>query len=164
VAVTRARGTQPPEGLRPLRIGELAELTGTTPRTVRYYEEIGLLTDAGERAQGKHRVYNAADVERLREIVRLKELLGLSLDQLRLLVEAQDARAALRREYHATESPTERERILEQSLGHIATQLALVRERQGELATLEAELVAKRKDVRRLLREASASASTGALG
>ena len=40
---------------KPLRIGEVAELTGTTPRTIRYYEEIGLLPGAADRAQGKHR-------------------------------------------------------------------------------------------------------------
>ncbi len=45
-----------------LRIGELAELTGTTPRTIRYYEEIGLLPGA-EREQGKHRLYAERDVD-----------------------------------------------------------------------------------------------------
>ena len=67
---------------RQLRIGEVAELTGTTPRTIRYYEEIGLLDTAPERAQGKHRVYTQADVDRVREIIRLRDLLGLSLEQL----------------------------------------------------------------------------------
>ena len=51
---------------RQLRIGEVAELTGTTPRTIRYYEEIGLLGCAPERAQGKHRVYTQGDVDRVR--------------------------------------------------------------------------------------------------
>jgi DNA-binding transcriptional MerR regulator len=47
---------------RPLRIGEVAELTGTTPRTIRYYEEIGLLRDAEDREHGKRRHYTVADV------------------------------------------------------------------------------------------------------
>ena len=42
---------------RQLRIGEVAELTGTAPRTIRYYEEIGLLPGSTDRAQGKHRLY-----------------------------------------------------------------------------------------------------------
>ena len=46
-----------------LRIGEVAELTGTTPRTIRYYEEIGLLPGAADRTQGRHRSYTEADVE-----------------------------------------------------------------------------------------------------
>ena len=99
---------------RPLRIGEVAELTGTTPRTIRYYEEIGLLARRAERAQGKHRVYTEADVERMREIVRLRDLLGLSLEQLSQLLEAESARAASAREYQQTEDPAERRRILEE--------------------------------------------------
>ena len=54
---------------RSLRIGEVAELTGTTPRTIRYYEEIGLLGAAADRAQGKHRCYTSVDVARITEIV-----------------------------------------------------------------------------------------------
>ena len=86
-----------PQAERTVRIGELAELTGTTPRTIRYYEEIGLLGSAPDRTQGKHRVYTEADAERLREIVRLRDLLGLSLEQLSQLLEAESARAHLRR-------------------------------------------------------------------
>lgn len=135
-----------------LRIGELAELTGTTPRTIRYYEEIGLLT-GGERAQGKHRFYTEEDVDRVREIVKLRDLLGLSLEQLSQLVEAETARAELRREYRRAESPGERRRLLEQALGHIETQLELVRGRRRELEKLEQELVRKRREVKRKLQQ-----------
>jgi MerR family transcriptional regulator, repressor of the yfmOP operon len=123
-----------------MRIGEVAELTGTTARTIRYYEEIGLLTGA-ERAHGKHRWYSEADVERVREIVRLKDLLGLSLEQLSQLLEAETARAELRREYHRTDNPRRRKKILEQALEHISTQLQLVRGRRNELERLEDELL-----------------------
>src|ERR1700749_4626194 len=97
-----ATGTQPREAVagdeRVMRIGELAELTGSTPRTIRYYEEIGLLGAEPGRQQGKHRVYTEADLARLTEVLRLKNLLGLSLEQLLALVEAETARAGLRRE------------------------------------------------------------------
>jgi DNA-binding transcriptional MerR regulator len=136
-----------------LRIGEVAELTGTTPRTIRYYEEIGLLPDAEERAQGQHRCFTQADVERINEIVSLRDLLGLSLDQLRQLLAAQEARAELKREYQATEDPAARKRILDEALGHIATQLDLVRERKSELGKLEAELTDRRRLIHRRLRE-----------
>ncbi len=136
-----------------LRIGEVAELTKTTPRTIRYYEEIGLLPGADGREQGKHRLYTEADVERVQEIVRLRDLLGLSLDQLSQLLEAETARAELRREYRATEDPVVRKQILGQSLNHIETQLKLVRGRLGELAQLEQELAEKRRSVRGKLRE-----------
>ncbi|HET7047653.1 MAG TPA: MerR family transcriptional regulator [Solirubrobacteraceae bacterium] len=132
-----------------LRIGEVAELTGTTPRTIRYYEEIGLLPGAADRTQGRHRSYTEADVERVREIIRLRDLLGLSLDQLAELLEAETARAELRKEFAHTDDPARQRRILDQALGHIATQLSLVRERRRELEQLERELVDKRKAVQK---------------
>ena len=137
---------------RPLRIGEVAERTGTTPRTIRYYEEIGLLPEAEDRVSGKRRHYTDDDVERLRELIRLRELLNLSLDELKQLVEAETARAGLRERWQQTDDPDEQRHILEQSLGHIADQLELVRSRQAELARLEDELAARQRRVRSLLR------------
>ena len=132
---------------RPLRIGEVAELTGTTARTIRYYEEIGLLPGPEDRAQGKHRSYSDTDVERVREIIRLRDLLGLSLEELSKLLEAETARAEIRRKYRQTEDPEIQKRLLTESLGHIATQLELVRGRKRELEELEGELVEKRRSV-----------------
>jgi DNA-binding transcriptional MerR regulator len=135
-----------------LRIGEVAELTGTTPRTIRYYEEIGLLPEAEDRAMGKRRHYTKDDVDRLAELIRLRDLLGLSLDDLKRLVEAEDARAGLRERWQHTDDPGEQRQILEQSLVHIADQLKLVRARQAELERLEGELSAKQRRARSLLR------------
>jgi MerR family transcriptional regulator, repressor of the yfmOP operon len=143
---------------RTLRIGELARLAGTTPRTVRYYEEIGLLPEADERESGAHRTYTEADLERLKEILRLKHLLGLTLDELKALVAAEDARAILRAEYRATEDPGERRRILSEGLVHLDAQLALVRRRLGELQTLETELAARRRRNRAKMTELEAGA------
>ena len=136
-----------------LRIGEVAELTGTTPRTIRYYEEIGLLPPTGEREVGKHRAYTEADVERVKEIVRLRDLLGLSLDQLSRLLEAETARAEIRREYRESEDSETQARLLRAALGHIGTQLELVRGRRRELEELERELVDKRRAIDRRLGE-----------
>lgn len=140
---------------KPLRIGEVAQLTGTTPRTIRYYEEIGLMPGAADRVQGQHRCYSQADVYRVKEIVRLRDLLGLSLEQLSKLLEAETARAELRREYHATEDPGDRARILEEALAHITSQLELVRARRDELQQLERELSEKCESVLARLQELS---------
>jgi DNA-binding transcriptional MerR regulator len=137
---------------RPLRIGEVAELTGTTPRTIRYYEEIGLLPEAEDREHGKRRHYTADDVERLRELMSMKNLLGLSLDDLKRLMEAEAARAGLREQWQHTEDPAEQRTILEQSLVHLADQLKLVRARRAEIDRLESELVAKQRRVKSRLK------------
>jgi MerR family transcriptional regulator, repressor of the yfmOP operon len=141
-------------GSRQLRIGEAANLAGTTPRTIRYYEEIGLLQPELGREPGAHRTYAENDVERLTELLRLKSLLGLSLEGLKELIEAEDARAALRREWQeGVEDPVRRRQILEELLTFSTRQLELVRRRRDEIAALEAELVARRRRARQLLRE-----------
>ena len=140
-----------------LRIGDVARLTGTTPRTIRYYEEIGLLPSARERARGSHRTYLEEDVERLQEVLRLKDLLGLSLDELRGGMAAEEARAALRREWRGgVDDPVRQRQILEESLSHIERQLALVRRRRDEIAKLEDDLATRRRRVRGRLRSLEA--------
>jgi DNA-binding transcriptional MerR regulator len=137
-----------------LRIGELAERAGTTARTIRYYEELGLLPQEPDRDAGRHRLYGEGDVDRLRELLRLKELLGLTLDELREVVAAEEARGALREEWHAGEpSAQRREQILAEALTHIDRQLGLLRRRRDKLAELERELSERRELVGERLRE-----------
>jgi DNA-binding transcriptional MerR regulator len=131
-----------------LRIGEVAKRVGTTPRTIRYYEEIGLLPSVSGREAGRHRLYTEADVENLRDAMRLKDLLGVSLEELKTLVEAQEARAALRDEWHSgAPDAARRFEILHEALGHLDRQLALVRRRREDIEALEQELAAKRRRV-----------------
>jgi MerR family transcriptional regulator, repressor of the yfmOP operon len=137
----------------PLRIGDVAKLTGTTARTLRYYEEIGLLPGAEDREAGRHRSYAQADVDRVREVLRLRDLLGVSLDELRELLAAEDARAALREEFQRTDKPAARRRILEAALGHLDRQLGLVQHRREELDRLKRELTATRRRAERRLEE-----------
>jgi DNA-binding transcriptional MerR regulator len=139
-----------------LRIGEVAQLTGTTPRTIRYYEELGLLAPAPDREPGAHRVYDDADVERLREVLRLRRVLGLSLDELSELSAEESARAARKREWDAgVEDPVRRREILEEAARYVELQLGLLRRRREELDELERELLAKRRRVRGRLRDGS---------
>jgi DNA-binding transcriptional MerR regulator len=146
---------RPPAGPRPdsLRIGDVARLVGTTPRTIRYYEEIGLLAEAPARPSGRHRIYTQAEVERLREVMRLKELLGVSLEELKTLLTAEEARAEVRAQLRREDVDPERRReLLSEALGHIDRQLELVRRRAAELEKLHEELCETRKRVRRKIR------------
>jgi DNA-binding transcriptional MerR regulator len=67
-----------------LKIGTLAERTGTSAPTIRYYEEIGLLRSA-DRQSGGQRVYGDADVKQLTFVRRCRDF-GFSIDQVRSLV------------------------------------------------------------------------------
>jgi MerR family transcriptional regulator, repressor of the yfmOP operon len=137
-----------------LRIGEIAERTGVTPRTIRYYEELGLLPTI-DREQGKHRTYTDADVDRIRELTRLRDLLGLSLDELRSMIVAEDTRAEIRRRFHETESRDEQIDLLDSAQTNVELQIALVRRKLEDLRELEADLVDRRKRILRRRRELS---------
>ena len=143
----------PPAAGEQLRIGDVARLVETTPRTIRYYEQLGLLPTPASRAAGAHRTYSPEEVERLREVMRLKELLGLSLEELGTLLAAEEARAAVRAQLRRDDvDPDRRRELLNEALGHIDRQLELVRRRASELGKLESELNETRKRVRRKLR------------
>ena len=64
-------------------MAQVSERTGLSARTVRYYEELGLLPGVRRRAGGR-RIYGPSEIERLRFIQRL-QLLGLSLAEIRQL-------------------------------------------------------------------------------
>jgi DNA-binding transcriptional MerR regulator len=157
VSLRKAAAGGATQTARTLRIGDVARLVGTTPRTIRYYEEIGLLAQPPARPSGRHRLYSESEVERLREVMRLKNLLGVSLEELRTLLEAEEARAEVRAQLRRENvDPARRRELLAEALGHLERQLALVRHRKAELERLESELNEKRKRVRRKIRELDA--------
>lgn len=125
------------------RIGEVAERVGVTTRTIRYYEELGLLGTSAARTKGVHRVYTDADVTRLEELIRLRDLLGLSLDELVALAEAEEARAALRNQWAESASDHERARIVKEAIPLVERQLELVQGRQQRLSDFADELSEK---------------------
>lgn len=63
-----------------LRIGELAEIAGITVRTIRYYEELGLLRDQ-DRSESQHRRYTERDLIYIKRIQQLKSY-GLTLNEI----------------------------------------------------------------------------------
>jgi len=67
-------------GFKYYQIGQLANLVNMSPRTIRYYEEIGLLNSV-KRIEGGKRVYTDKDIQRLKFITRLKHL-GLTLSEM----------------------------------------------------------------------------------
>jgi MerR family transcriptional regulator, repressor of the yfmOP operon len=138
-----------------LRIGDVAQRVGVTTRTIRYYEELGLLGAHSGREKGAHRTYAESDVTRLQELIRLRDLLGLSLDELVELAEAEEARAVLRGRWAEDPNDEERLRIVEAAIPHVERQLALVRRRRATLDDFGHELEAKLSRLRRRRRALS---------
>lgn len=75
-----------------MHIGELAELTGLSLRTIRHYDEVGLLP-AAARTEGGFRIYTAADLERLL-VIRSMKPLGFTLEEMAELLDVVDTLAA----------------------------------------------------------------------
>lgn len=73
------------DGNEYFQIGEVATMLGVTTRTIRYYEEIGLMTHP-KRLDGGVRVYDKVDIKRLKFILKLKEL-GISLKEMQELAD-----------------------------------------------------------------------------
>ncbi|KEF35260.1 MULTISPECIES: MerR family transcriptional regulator [Deinococcus] len=95
-----------------LRIGELARRSGVTVRTLRHYDQIGLLRP-GERTDGDHRLYSEGEVRTLHQIQTLRTL-GLSLEQIRAALHdpAHDPAQVLAAQIRMLEERLERGRAL----------------------------------------------------
>ncbi len=79
------------------RIGEVAERCGVSTRTLRYYQELGLIDPSGTSPGGSRR-YSEADVERLSRILELRSVMGFDLDRIGAILTAEDRLATLREE------------------------------------------------------------------
>jgi DNA-binding transcriptional MerR regulator len=109
--ITRNATTQPAPVV--LRIGEVAKLTGLTSRTLRYWEELGLISPSSYRGRGE-RLYSQTDMARVTRIRDLQELLGFSLAEVRVVLDTEDIDVLdrLRSEYRWGDATPERRRQL----------------------------------------------------
>ena len=129
---------------RYLRIQEVAEETGLTPRAIRYYEEQGLLRPAA-RSEGSYRLYDDADLERLRFIKGLRDDAGFSLAEIGRLLEDEVARRAVRARFRSTDDPVERRTLLEDALTRAERQIQTLRAKAERLATMVDEARSRRE-------------------
>ena len=105
--MSHAQTKPSPAAPRLLKINEVAAETGLTTRTIRYYEEVGLLEPAA-RSDGDYRLYDASDLDRLLFIRSLRDDAGFSLTQIGQLLEDEAARARNRERLRETHDPAER--------------------------------------------------------
>jgi DNA-binding transcriptional MerR regulator len=126
-----------------LRIQEVAAETGLTTRTIRYYEEIGLLEPAG-RSDGAYRLYDASDLERLRFIKGLRDDAGFSLAQVGQLLEDELARERNRERLKTTQDPEERRSLMLDARNRVDGQIVTLEAKAARLATMIAEAKARR--------------------
>src|SRR5438094_884436 len=113
------------DGVRRQRIQEVAAEVGLTARSIRYYEEVGLLEPAA-RSEGAYRLYDADDVARLRFIKGLRDDAGFSLAEIGQLLEDETARAANRVRFRASRRPAARRAVLLDGMARVGRVVAAV--------------------------------------
>lgn len=91
----------------PLQIGEAADRAGVTQRTLRYYEEKGLL-NAPARLDGGFRLYSEEDIDRIARIKEMRDLLGFSLADIKEMLDADDVRLQIRAEWRSDADEAEK--------------------------------------------------------
>lgn len=131
------------------QIGEVCQRTGLTQRALHYYDEIGLLVPS-ERLNGGQRLYSVADLERIERIKNLKQLLGLSLSEVKRMLDADEARAKHLAAAQTAADPSRRRKAVESALLVTEGQLESVREKVHRLSQLQRQLERQVRDLRRL--------------
>ncbi|MHB8399928.1 MAG: MerR family transcriptional regulator [Candidatus Limnocylindrales bacterium] len=144
-AASAASAPEPPPRL--LRIQEVASELGLTTRSIRYYEELRLLSPAA-RSDGSYRLYDASDVERLRFIKALRDDAGFSLAEIGQLMEDEAARVRSREAFAQTVDPAERRALISDSLERADRQLALLQAKIDRLAAMVATAQERRTRLR----------------
>ncbi|MGI9061977.1 MAG: MerR family transcriptional regulator [Ktedonobacteraceae bacterium] len=123
-------------------IEQVATRTGFTKRTLRYYEEVGLLPPTG-RTEGNYRRYSEDDMQRLERIKNLRDLLGFSLIDIRELLEADDERDQIKVAYQNETDTMAKIAQLDRADEIIHSQLHLIEQKLTGLEQMRAMLLAK---------------------
>ncbi|MFQ5471612.1 MAG: MerR family transcriptional regulator [Dehalococcoidia bacterium] len=131
-----------------LQIGEVAERTGVTQRTLRFYEEKGLLKPPS-RMDGGFRLYSEADVKRVTQIRRLQDLLGVALADIKEMVDAQEILREIQAQYNPESDVAEKRRQLERATEVVQAQYAIVQQKMEQMHEMKSQLEERLKTFER---------------
>jgi len=135
-------------------VDEVCERYGVTARTLHYYEEIGLLNDV-PRTEGGHRYYDERIVAKLEQIIRLKEVLGISLQEVKVIMELEADMERVRGAYRQESSAEERAKALDEGYELLQAFIDRIDGRMNKLQTLREGFVQRRDRVLALKSSAS---------
>lgn len=122
-----------------LQIGEVAERTGVTQRTLRFYEEKGLLRPP-TRMEGGFRLYSEEDVRRVNHIRRLQDLLGVTLAEIKEMVEAEEMLRELKAQYRPESDVSEKKSQLQKATEVVTRQHGIVSQKAEQMSEMKQQL------------------------
>lgn len=141
-----------------LRIGDAAARFGVSARTLRYYEELGMLAPSGYTSGGERR-YHKADLEQVERILKLRDVLGLNLDEIRDFLGIENRIEDLRSVYRerksqqTAKSRQEQREILQEFLRLHASRIEQLDAKLARMNEFRTELVGRADRCRALLAE-----------
>lgn len=135
-----------------MQIGEVSERTGVTQRTLRFYEERGLLKPPS-RMEGGFRLYTEEDVQRVEQIRQLQKLLGFSLAEIKEMLEAEDMRSLLTAEYRAETDIGQKKEKLREAIQVTKSQIKLMDQKTEQITQMRNYWQQKLARYERLLQE-----------
>jgi MerR family transcriptional regulator, repressor of the yfmOP operon len=139
-----------------LQIDDVASRTGLTKRTIRYYEEIGLLHPPS-RTEGGYRLFAEEDVQRLERIKRLRELMNFSLAEIKEHIEADELRKQLQLQVKREADDHNRLEQLRRLADVTAMQVSRIEEKIRQLGEIRAEYQGRLDRTRLRLEEEQAA-------
>lgn len=133
-------------------VEEATERLGITSRTLHYYEEIGLLPDVA-RTEGGHRLYSEETLERLSHILRLKLVLGASLQEIRDILQAEEELETIKASYRGESDMDERDRLLDEAADRLQKIITHIDEKMEKLQAMRLGFDKRLERARRLKQE-----------
>ncbi|MCM2532118.1 MerR family transcriptional regulator [Neobacillus pocheonensis] len=122
-----------------LKIDEVAKQTGLTKRTIRYYEEIGILPEL-QRTEGGTRLYTQADIEFLKKVMNAKEVLGFTLQEIQKYVAISDALETKKQIYRNANNDQDQKEKLKRMVEVLDRQLELIDQKFVKIQNVKKEL------------------------
>lgn len=130
-----------------LKIDDVAKQSGLTKRTIRYYEQIGLLPSP-PRSKGGIRLYSQQHVEFLKKITNAKEVLGFTLQELQHFISLSNTLEQQRVKYRQVKGTSEQKdkaedliQALTDLLNTVDAQLLLIEQKKEKILKVESELM-----------------------
>ncbi|MEB6548500.1 MerR family transcriptional regulator [Heyndrickxia sporothermodurans] len=126
-----------------LKIDEVAKQSGLTKRTIRYYEQIGILPSP-PRSEGGFRLYSQEHVDFLKKITNAKEVLGFTLQELQEFITLSYMLELQRMDYRKVKGTSLQKEKLEKVYHTVNEQLELIEQKKKNILKLETDLVSLR--------------------
>ncbi|MDA8270433.1 MAG: MerR family transcriptional regulator [Actinomycetota bacterium] len=135
-----------------VRIGAVAEQIGISERTLRYYEEYGLVAPSAY-SRGGARLYDEKAIDRVSRIRTLQSLMGFNLEEIKDVLKAEDNLESIRSAYRRESRP--KKELLEAAVSNLEDLRAKVTEKQARLQEFQDDLQAKLDKIQVLMDDRS---------